>query len=94
MPTVSSSPTTIQTATDRTVTRARQVLACCAILERAGCSILHAHAHTPRPKIVVSQRPRLGYLQPAQKTRSPWSRTFAANFAGIQIEWTELRTRS
>jgi hypothetical protein len=85
----------IQTATapSHTITRARQVLACCAILERAGCAVLKADAHTPNPRVIVDRRPRLD-MRRATKISTAWARICVARLGCVQVEWCEPRARS
>jgi hypothetical protein len=92
-----STQTPIQTATDHTRTVSRRVLAACAILRRAGCRVLLARAK-PWPKIVIDHKPPLDWLQASPMVSAPQFGVFAAKIGrwndGIQIEWTQRRTRT
>ena len=84
-----TTPTTpVLTVRNRTLSDARRVLAACRLLERAGCRILAASAHT-RPRIRVDRRPRLDWIQSGRKVTAPWRSTMAARIGDIQIEWEQ-----
>jgi hypothetical protein len=71
-------------------TQARRVLYACSLLRKAGCKILAASA-VGTPRIRVDRRPRLDWIQPAQKVTAPQYGVLAARMDDIQVEWSERR---
>ena len=71
-------------------TASRRVLAACAILRRAGCTVVAASANGRQPLVVVDRRPPIDWMQFGYRFYSPDYRVMASRLGGVQIECREV----